>query len=60
MRKVWLEKLNSERGALPACDCSLRQVLLCILDLIKSGVRERHAEREEAALGERGRERERE
>lgn len=44
---------------MPACVCSLRQVLLCILDLIKSGVRQRHGEREEAAFGERGREGER-
>lgn len=58
MRRVWLEKLNSERGALPACVGSLGQVLLCILDFIKAGVRQSHAERGEAAFGERASERE--
>lgn len=54
MRKVRLEKLNSEGDAPAACVCSLRQVPPCILDLIKSGVRQRHVEREEAAFAERG------
>lgn len=51
-------QFRTRRSPLPVCVCSLRQVLLRILDLIKSAVRQRRAEREEAAFGKRGRERE--